>query len=101
VSTSLKSTPPTRTVLKARLKADPRIVELRVNKSKLFRAIKAESDGEKRKPIKEELHRVSKKLKQRTRRAIESFKKEPAAEIESLEDDDCRRMWKELKTLAG
>ena len=44
---------------------------------------------------------MSRKLKRETRKAVNAFKREQVSEIESLETDDCRRMWKELKTLAG
>lgn len=101
VSNALKNNKPSRTSLKARLKSDEVIVELRMEKSRLFRAMKAEDNVEKRQVIKEQLWKTNKKLKLRTRKAINEFKTEQVKEIERLEANDCRRMWKELKTLAG
>ena len=96
----MKNTKPIRTLLKARLKAD-KIVNLRIEKSGLFRAIKAEVNVENRKPLKAQLKKVSKQLKSRTRKAINEYKREQVTEIERLENSDCRRMWKELKNLSG
>jgi hypothetical protein len=101
VSITLKNTKPIRTLLKARLKADGAIVNLRIKKSELFRTIKAEDNIENRIVLKDQLKKVSKQLKQRTLKAINEFKREQVAEIERLEIDDCRRMWKELKRLSG
>ena len=44
---------------------------------------------------------MSKELKKRTRQAINKYHREKVAEIESLAPDECRRMWKELKSLSG
>ena len=101
VSTTLKNTKPIRTLLKARLKADDKIVSLRIEKSGLFRAIKAEMNVESRQTLKTQLKKVNKQLKSRTRKAINEYQREQVAEIERLESSDCRRMWKELKNLSG
>ena len=95
----MKNTKPIRTLLKARLKADDTIVNLRIEKSGLFHAIKAEMNVENRKTLKAQLKKVNKQLKSRTRKAINEYKREQVAEIERLQSDDCRRMWKELKNL--
>ena len=44
---------------------------------------------------------MSNNLKRKTRKVISEFKREQVKEIEGLEVDDCRRMWKELKALSG
>jgi len=51
--------------------------------------------------LKAQLKNVNKQLKSRTRKAINEYKREQVAEIERLENSDCRRMWKELKNLSG
>ena len=76
-------------------------MNLRIEKSALFRAIKAEMNAENRNALKAQLKRVNKQLKSRTRKAINEYKLEQVAEIERLQSDDCRRMWKELKNLSG
>ena len=45
--------------------------------------------------------KVSSNLKRGNRKAVNKFKREQIEEIENLEIDDCRRMWKELKKLSG
>ena len=67
----------------------------------MFNKLKNEQEGESRKNLRKEMSRVSRNLKTQTRKAVNAFKREQVAEIESLEIDDCRRMWKELKKLAG
>lgn len=63
--------------------------------------MKEEKDDEKRRALKAELTKVSSQLKANNRKVIHQFKRAPVAEIESLEVDDCRRMWKELKLFSG
>jgi len=101
ISIAWKNSKPMRTCLKATLKSDSVIVELRVKKSNLFRAVKIEKDPERRKALKDEFRQVNKKLKQRTRQAICKYQREKVAEIENLEPDECKRMWQELKNLSG
>ena len=69
----MKNTKPIRTLLKARLKADDKIVNLRIEKSGLFRAIKAEVNVENRKALRAQLKKVNKQLKSRTRKAINEY----------------------------
>ena len=101
VTTSLKHTKPLKTILSARLNSNPQLTQLRKRKQELFCLVKTEDETEKRKLLKEEVSKVSRKLKQCTRKAINQFKREQVKEIENLEQDDCRRMWKELKALSG
>ena len=51
--------------------------------------------------MKTHLSQVSRKLKIETRKAINLFKRSQVEEIQKLEPDDARRMWKELKVLSG
>ena len=97
----MKYSSPLRTVLSARLKSNPLIAQLKIRKSALFREVKTESDIERRKLLKAELKGVSTNLKRVTRRAITEFRREQVQEIESLEIEDCKRMWKELKSLCS
>ena len=64
VANTLMRTKPTKLSLKARLKADATVVDLRVQKRDLFRDMKAEPCIEKRRPLKEELKRVNRIGKQ-------------------------------------
>lgn len=54
-----------------------------------------------RQKAREELKLLNKELKKKNRQVIQTFKKERLEEIESLGKDDSRRMWWELKKLAG
>jgi hypothetical protein len=94
-------TKPHKTILSQHIKSNPELAELRKRKSTLFCEAKAERESEKRKTLKREVSRVSTKLKRETRKVVNEFKRRQIREIENLESEDCRRMWKELKTLAG
>ena len=63
--------------------------------------MKREGNEDRRKRLKKELSLVSRKLKIETRKVINLFKRTQVKEIEKLEPDDTRRMWKELKALSG
>ena len=67
VSATLKNTKPIRTLLKARLRSSEEIVNLRITKSELFRAMKAEKHMGNRKLLKDQFKRVN-KLKRKTRK---------------------------------
>jgi hypothetical protein len=94
-------TKPHKTILSQHIKSNPELAELRKRKSTLFCEVKAERESEKRKTLKREVSIVSTKLKRETRKVVNEFKRRQIREIENLESEDCRRMWKELKTLAG
>ena len=101
VQNTLAHTKPSRTVLSARLKSNEQIAELRIRRNRLYRKIKKQTDKDRRMELKCEVQKLNQKLKQKVRKAINGFKREQVREIENLEVDDCRRMWKELKTLSG
>jgi Reverse transcriptase (RNA-dependent DNA polymerase) len=99
VTNALALAKPQQKVLKARLKSKVDIVDMRIRKNKLYREVKAERDAITRAAIKKQVTRLNKQLKKRIREEISMWKREQVKEIEDLEVDDCRRMWKELKTL--
>jgi hypothetical protein len=72
---------------------------LRKRKKECYENIKGVESEESRKRLKTELSRVSKDLKKETRKVINAYKTHQVKEIERLEPDDARRMWKELKAL--
>jgi hypothetical protein len=100
VSSSLVITKPQRRILIARIRSNPELKDLRKQKKEAFHKMKSEKEEEKKASWKKELSKVSRKLKRQTRKTVNTFKREQASEIESLEPEDCRRMWKELKKLA-
>ena len=93
-------TPPSHKKLTASIRCSSELKRLRKKKSELFAKMR-DADQEQSRVVKRELCRVSNLLKRRTRTAVNKYKREQVAEIEGLEPDDCRRMWKELKTLSG
>jgi len=101
VQNTLKHTKPTETIFTASLKSNREIIELRIRKNQLFRKVRDEQDKEKRAALKVEVQKVNRNLKRKIRKAINEFKRAQVREIEYLEVDDCRRMWKELKALSG
>jgi hypothetical protein len=101
VGKAIKEQKPIATTLKARLRSTQGIVTLRILKNRLYRDMKKEKDEERKKRLRLQTSKVNKQLKQRIREAIISFKCERVREIENLEREDCRRMWKELKELSG
>ena len=101
VTSTLEKCKPNRKLLKARLKSTPEITELRIQKNRLYREAKTEKEAARRVEIKVKAKKVNTKLKKRIRNEINSYKREQVKEIEDLEVDDCRRLWKELKALSG
>jgi hypothetical protein len=59
------------------------------------------SNPDNKKMICEEIFKVNNTLKKRIRKERDKFRKEQITEIEDLQQVDCRRMWQELKRLAG
>jgi hypothetical protein len=98
---TLKHTKPLKITLNAKIKYNATIKELKKERQRLFCEVKRERERERREKLKQEVVRISKRLKQQTRKTINRHKREQTEEIEGLERDDCRRMWKELKDLAG
>ena len=101
LTNTLKYTQPHHKLLSSQLKSNYQVVRLRKQKSVMFEKIKKEKDVVKRLVLKKELTKVSNNLKRKTRKAINQFKRDQIEEIENLQVDDCRRMWKELKKLSG
>jgi len=101
VENTLRKCKPHRHHLTARLREDGTVRKLRRKKRDLFEKIKAEREVERRLRLKRELSKASNLLRRRTKKVMDEFKTKQVAEIERLEPDDCRRMWKELKTLSG
>jgi hypothetical protein len=103
--TSLKETlrvcQPRRIFLSARLRSTPEIISLRVKKNKLVRQRKDEMSREERLKLTTRIHTLDRELKKRIRREREKWKTDQLEEIEQLKPEDCRRMWKELKTLSN
>ena len=86
--------------LQATLSKSEEIRQLRKRKKQVFEKIKSQEE-ETRQKAREELKLLNKELKKKNRQVIQTFKKERLEEIESLGKDDSRRMWWELKKLAG
>jgi hypothetical protein len=101
VNHTLTRTKPMHIVLSAKLKSNATLERLMKEKFSLHNQAKAEPDVERRKALKKELSKTSNALKRESRKVINEFKRERVREIEHLEPDDCRRMWKELKRLSG
>ena len=92
LTTTLEKTQPLRTVLKARIKSNQELKQLRTRKHELYCEVKAEREKEKREILKAKVVRVNRRLKTVTRSVINHYKREQIKEIEELEYDDCRRM---------
>lgn len=101
VETTLARTKPMHVALTAKLKSNPTLERLMKEKFSLHNQAKAEPDVERRIALKKKLSKTSRELKRESRKVINEFKRERVKEIEHLEPDDCRRMWKELKRLSG
>jgi len=101
VSSTFQHTKPFFTTLRAKIQSTPALKSLRKKKAQLFAKMKAEEKEESRKAIKKELSLVSRKLKSEARKAINEYKRNQVLEIERLQANDARRMWKELKALSG
>ena len=101
LSETLNKHRPLLTTLTARLKTNPDIINLRMRKNKLYRMKKDCSNPDNKKMIYEEIFKVNDTLKKRIRQERDKFRKEQITEIEDLQQTDCRRMWQELKRLAG
>jgi len=92
---------PTPATLNARLRSTPRINELRIQRNRL--------NNEKRKfhneDLKKEFNTASRLVNRQLQRAIrfekDKFRQEQVREIETLNKRDCKRMWRELKKMAG
>lgn len=87
--------------LTARIQATPELRRLKKRKKECFVEMKSEGNEERRKRLKRDLSSVSRELKKEARKVINKYKRCQVKEIEALEPDDCRRMWKELKALSG
>ena len=92
---------PTLTTLTSRLKTTPAIAQLRIKKNNLYRLMKQYTNPETKKLILDEIYTINNALKKRIRQERDTFQKEKMTEIEDLQRTDCRRMWQELKRMAG
>jgi len=85
---------PTPATLNARLRSTPRINELRIQRNRLITRI-----------LKKEFNTASRLVNRQLQRAIrfekDKFRQEQVREIETLNKRDCKRMWRELKKMAG
>jgi hypothetical protein len=87
--------------LTARLKTNTDILTLRRTKNHLYRLKKAYTNPEIRKLIIQQLYTINNTLKKKVRQEREKFRNDQMDEIENLKQTDCRRMWQELKRMAG
>jgi len=98
---TLRKHKPLITTLTARLKTNNAIIALRIRKNHLYRMKTQYSNPETKKLIIEEIYTVNNALKKEIRQEREKFRKDQMAEIENLNQTDCRKMWQELKRMAG
>ena len=99
VKETLEQVKPINVTLRAKLRTNANVRFCRKRKRELYQKVLKERDVEKRKRYKKELSRVGNKQRRETRKAINGYKRERVREIEGLETNDCKRMWKELKKL--
>lgn len=98
---ALRTHKPLTTTLTARLKTNTDIITLRIRKNHLCRLKKHYPNPEIKRIFFEQIHTVNNALKVNIRREREKFRKDQMDELENLKQTDCRRMWQELKRMAG
>ena len=99
VKESLAQAKPINITLTAKLRTNSNVTFCRKRKRDLFQRMLKETDVTKKKVLKKELSRVGNQMRRLTKKAVNGYKRQRVKEIEELETNDCKRMWKELKKL--
>ncbi len=92
---------PNPATLKARLRSNEEINELRIKRNKLQNEKRKYKSPEIRRELTQEIKKVRKLLSKKTKTMAIKYKEEKLREIEGMKKKECKRMWFELKKLAG